>query len=94
MKFIFILVMFVSADCLVMNEFAENVMTMRQNGTPLSVAVSGVSELSPPEEIEEVMKAVIFAAYDTPLYQTEARKQEAITEFSNIVYSTCVENWE
>ncbi len=39
----------------------------------------------------DTLKRIVVAAYRVPLFHTEAGKEEAITEFQNAWYLSCLE---
>lgn len=67
----------------VFSEFGQAVMTARQNGVPLQVAMSANDTNS------ELLAAIILQAYEVPRYSTERVKRRAIEDFRDEVSLGC-----
>jgi len=101
MKKVVVMVMFMvfvagnawaSKACMFQAEVAKSVMTSRQAGVPITVAIKSAEAMGAPKELKEFFKIVINIAYKRPLYNSQEMKQQAITEFSNEVYLVCERN--
>ena len=68
-------------------EFAERVMTFRQEG----VSIAEMIELSKDEgnDVREYVESLILTAYEQPRYSTERIKQETIENFRDEAYLAC-----
>jgi len=77
--------------CAGVSGLAEEIMGVRQNGVPISKLVEAISKLDQEPQLKEYTKKIIVTAYDEPRWSTEQHKQQAVTEFGNMTYITCIE---
>lgn len=68
------------AFCGSMGELAEAVMTIRQSGVAMSLAMSVATAN---EALKEVATKLIIAAYDTPQFSVEENRKDAAMRFRN-----------
>jgi len=69
-------------DCNQVSAFAEEVMTARQSGVPMSRVIEILNDNS--------LNSIAIDAYKKPRYQTDEYKQRAITEFGNKAVIECL----
>ena len=74
--------------CIEISEFAQEVMTARQNGEPMT---NYLNVENPPYES---YRSMVIAAYNTNRYGSEEYKQESIQDFENMAMLACVEAME
>ena len=75
--------------------FAEISMRVRQGGVTLKDALDSQPKPSSTatqaeKEMLPLLQAILYDAYEQPLYHTEEYKKEVINEFSKDVYLTCI----
>lgn len=76
--------------CNFVGDFSKSVMSARQNGVPAQKIMSSLAE-DDGAVYADTLKRIVVAAYRVPLFHTERRKEEAITEFQNVWYLSCLE---
>lgn len=78
--------------CNSLYEFAEVAMQVRQNGMSLKDALAKTPQpnTEAEKEIVPLLHAILYDAYEQPLYHTEEYKKEIVTEFSKDVYLACI----
>ncbi len=69
---------------------AKNIMTARQRGMDMSVAIKLIAGSG----IEDIAKPMIVSAYGEPLQASESMKKSVSTEFSNGFYLGCLKELE
>ena len=68
-------------DCERIEEFAREIMTMRQGGEPLRVLISKAET--------PLVKEVIVEAYREPRMYSKVNKQRMIDDYANKIYLQC-----
>lgn len=74
--------------CQAYYEFAENVMTSRQNG----VAMPEVINIIPSDA--GILISIVRDAYDRPRMSVEENQRRYITDFSNDIYGWCLDMFD
>jgi len=78
--------------CEKVESMARTIMTARQQGIPMKKIVSLISESGITGNGAKALKIIIIEAYDTPNYSSSGYEKEAINEFANKYYRSCVKN--
>ena len=79
--------------CKQTSEYAEHVMYLRQHKVPYSYVVEIVdSAENTDQSASEMLIAIAELAYISKVEPTEKQKDLAVKDFSNKIYSTCVED--
>ncbi len=71
--------------CKALGDYAETIMTNRQEGVSLSSTIGLVKD----SDIAEIQRKIILAAYEEPRWATEETKKEAIEDFRNDIELEC-----
>jgi hypothetical protein len=74
--------------CEKIRQLSENIMKNRQQGVPINKMID-IANSEP--KVASLMKAIVMDAYNQPKYQTAKYKQEAVVEFANRQYVTCIQ---
>lgn len=75
------------ALCTSIQQFAETVMSGRQNGTPMAGMLNNI-EASP--DVKDTMTQIIIAAYEKPRYMSEDMKRQSIEDFRDDTFLSCI----
>lgn len=78
-----------SETCQLIGNLAEKAMTMRQDGRPLSSAMSELVRPTDDATASKILREVTMAAYEKPLRRTPEDKAIAIVEFRNAWEMEC-----
>lgn len=79
--------------CKQTSEYAEHVMYLRQHKVPYSYVVELVdSAENIDQSASEMLIAIAELAYISKVEPTEKQKDLAVKEFSNKIYSMCIED--
>jgi len=70
---------------------AANIMEARQNGAAI-VRIFEVNKQFP--EVKPLLDFFTTEAYKQPLYSSDTAKQQAIVEFSNTIFMTCMQHFD
>ena len=70
--------------CTVISNFAETIMDARQKGVP-------IKDLMEKSGDNQITAGIIRQAYDAPLWGSSEFKKQAVTEFSNDWYKSCMQ---
>lgn len=70
--------------CTKYTEFARVVMQARQANAPIEQVWPAASD--------EVMQAIVIAAWKKPLWSTAPYKNDAVQEFTSQIFLSCMEN--
>jgi len=68
--------------CTVIGTLAESIMTGRQNGVPMSRMMEVAAD-------NELVRAIVIAAYDQPRMSVDRNVQRSIADFQNDVMLQC-----
>ena len=71
--------------CTAVSKNAELIMQLRQSNAPISGVLEAVKEV-------ELLVELVIKAYETPRYNSEEYKADAVTDFSNLVMVTCLQS--
>ena len=72
-------------ECTFISESAELIMQLRQSNAPISGVLEAVKEV-------ELLVELVIKAYETPRYNSEEYKADAVTDFSNLAMVTCLQS--
>lgn len=75
--------------CQLQSQIAARLMEARQNGTPLARMLAINAEMGGPAEERTLYDEIAIRAYEAPRFETEARKVQIGTEFSNEIMIAC-----
>lgn len=73
---------------------AEAVMKGRQKGIPKSEWIDLIIENEGRKQNKEMMELIIKKSYKAPIYNTKAKKQEAVQNFHDAMLYMCIGAWE
>lgn len=68
--------------CANMGDAAEAIMSLRQNGYPISDLMDKFGD-------SNLFRAIILSAYEKPRFSTDEYKQESVRDFRNEVETLC-----
>ncbi|MEI9405904.1 hypothetical protein [Mesorhizobium argentiipisi] len=75
-------------NCTALGGLARSIMDKRQGGVDMSQIMSAIESISN-EEFKPVARSMVIMAYNTPRWNGEELKQQAISDFSNQVQVAC-----
>ena len=75
--------------CATVSETAELIMKARQEAITRRVVTEAVTKDQDNNEIKNLWLSLVELAFARPRFTSEKYKQEAISDFSSDVYSTC-----
>ncbi|MGA6100916.1 hypothetical protein ACPESL_01225 [Psychrobacter pocilloporae] len=83
--------------CLTVSTMAQNVMTMRQTGTPIAQPLATSQKFADDgtpsgAETNRLMDSIIMDAYSEDLRYSERMKQTSINEFATKYYLYCMQD--
>ena len=83
---------YVKQYCSGVSDIAALVMIQRQSGVPIKEVMKSDSEYDTEEdkEVAKLVEAIALDAYSGTLYNTEQYKRQAVVQFSNAVFVTCM----
>ena len=83
---------YVKQYCSGVSDIAALVMIQRQSGVPIKEVMKYDSEYNTKEdkEVAKLVEAIALDAYIVPLYNTEQYKRQAVVQFSNEVFVSCM----
>lgn len=73
-------------------DYAEMVMTNRQDGVSIKVMFDSLEKTSTSESQKKLSKKYILDAYERPKYSTKEKQREEINEFSKDKFIGCINN--
>ncbi|MGE8515776.1 MAG: hypothetical protein ACN6OM_04120 [Alcaligenes nematophilus] len=76
--------------CDFVGDFSKSVMLARQSGVPAQELMAPLKKDDGAKYVD-TLKRIVVSAYNVPLFRTEDEKEEAITEFQNTWYLSCIE---
>lgn len=76
--------------CQSLAKISEAIMTARQNNMPMIQVVEVLKSTEFPEAISSAILSLISIAYKSPRYSTERMQKNAITDFQNKVFNSCI----
>ncbi|MCG9482112.1 hypothetical protein MCL30_10020 [Acinetobacter pittii] len=71
-------------------DYAEMVMTNRQNGVSIKVMFDSLDKTSASVNQKKLNKKYILDAYERPKYSTKEKQREEINEFSKDKFMSCL----
>ena len=71
--------------CTAIGDAAENVMTTRQNGVPLSQVLEAATQ----PDMPSFAPVMVLKAYEKPLYNTEQYRLQAISDYREVWEMAC-----
>lgn len=71
-------------------KFSRSVMEGRQNGFPMRQAMEVANSEALDDDLRDLARKIVIAAYEESGYETESMKNKAIVDFENKVYMTCI----
>ena len=74
--------------CAPLAKIAEQIMTARQNQTPITTVMDVMTTVDDANE-QALMRALVLAAYEEPAFSSDRYKAKAIVEFQNKTYLAC-----
>lgn len=83
-------------DCRSLMRMATNIMTMRQNGTSLEVALKAIDILAKETKTPDLvkpMRQITMDAYSQNRYQSKELQQQEINEFAAKYYLNCMKGF-
>lgn len=82
---------YVKQYCSGVSDIAALVMIQRQVGVPIKEVMKSDSEYDTEDkEVAKLVEAIALDAYSVPLYNTEQYKRQAVVQFSNEVFVSCM----
>lgn len=85
-------------NCTSISKMAESIMRARQAGMPMHEAMAIPAKLgegaSEPQiaVLVKLAQQMVIVAYEQPGYMTDAMRNQAVTDFGNEVYLTCIKD--
>lgn len=76
-------------QCKLLGNLAETIMTKRQEGVDLTTMLNIAESQGTSEEVANVSRKLVIAAYDSPEYSTQEYKERAIRKFKTEVMIEC-----
>lgn len=80
--------------CGEMNDYAQSVMRSRQLGNSIVNNIKAVNNANMPKHIADYRKSIIYEAYKEPKFSTKENQDNAVNEFGNTVYLSCVQAFQ
>lgn len=68
---------------------AATIMEKRQQNAPMHLLIDSVSAISSPE-MRDLFTAMIIEAYEKPRYTSDPYRRNAIQDFQNAMYLSCL----
>lgn len=83
---------YVKQYCSGVSDIAALVMIQRQTGVHIKEVMKSDSKYDTKEdkEVAKLVEAIALDAYSVPLYNTEQYKRQAVVQFSNEVFVSCM----
>ena len=75
--------------CESLETLARTIMTRRQEGLSLSLAMKAIENVDATQEMSEFVRSTLIAAYHTPRFSVPSNQQEAIEDFANEIALQC-----
>ena len=73
--------------CAFVGSVSGKIMTLRQNGSVVTDVIA-INNQFP--EMSKLLNTITMIAFDVPVFSMESNKKEAVTEFQNQMYMTCM----
>ena len=77
--------------CSMFSGLAKQMMTARQNGASMEEMME-VATNSGNDAVNQITKAMVIEAYEIPRFSLPENKQNAINDFADHIYLTCIKS--
>lgn len=78
-------------NCSIAGEMAGQIMLQRQLDAPMEMIFELLSEIG--MEYNRTTERIVFAAYESPRYNTEEMQNKSVMNFQNEVYLSCMQQY-